>query len=178
MIIDYTYFFGKLRLPQTGNTEGREEIEQLIEIYETEYLQKVLGYDLWLAFTEGIEGSPGGYEQRWIDLLEGIVFDFKGVDTLWNGFDPTSKKSPIANYVYYKYLEDTASDVTLAGTSTGAVDNNTRTSPMQKMVNAWNDMVDMNNVLFKFVKNNTDYPEYVYRQTDGELFRYKNSHGL
>lgn len=174
MIIDYTYFFGKLRLPQLGNTEGREEVMQLVEQYETEFLRKVLGYDLWLAFTEGIEGS-GTVEQRWVDLLEGIVFDFKGVNRVWIGFSPDSKITPIANYCYYRYLEDTASDVTLAGTATGAVDNNTRTSPMTKMVNAWNDMVDMLHPLNGYLHKNKTYPEYKIIQTGRELFGYKNS---
>src|SRR5574339_318819 len=177
MIIDYTYFIGKLRLPQTGNTEGREEIEGLIEIYEPEYLRKVLGLDLYEAFTEGIAGS-GTPDQRWVDLLEGITFDHHGVNHRWNGFDPEDKLTPIANYVYYRYLEDTVSDVTLAGTSTGKTDNNARTSPMQKMVNAWNDMVDMNSELDRLLHNNTDYPEYVLKQTGRELFGYKNGHDL
>lgn len=178
MIIDYTYFIGKLRLPQTGNTEGREEIDGLIEIYEPEYLRKALGLDLYEAFTEGIVGSPGGYEQRWIDLLDGITFDYKGFNRKWNGFDPEDKLTPIANYVYYRYLEDTASDVTLAGTSTGKTDNNARTAPMQKMVNAWNDMVEMNHELHRFLLHNDAYPEYVDRQTDIEVFRFKNGHDL
>ena len=175
MIIDYTYFtIGKLKLAQTGNTEGRTEINQDIEIYEPELLQKALGYDLWKAFTDGIEGS-GSIETRWESLLSGIEFDYYGKNYKWNGFGPDNKLSPIANYCYYRYMEDSASDVTLAGTATGAVDNNTRVAPMQKMVNAWNDMVDMLHILHRFLLSSDDYPEYDETQTDTDVFRYKNS---
>lgn len=280
-IIDYTYFFGKLNLPQTGNTTGLTLINQFIGIYETEYLKKALGYDLWKAFIAGIAGTglgpelitngsftgsiagwilganwnyasdkvsfmpgvvtelrqnPGGAvnlplcrasftvggtagfvvaslgreganevfdagsgavtfdgacissagdriiftpspdfdgsiddvslkqlstEQRWLDLLDGKEFEYGGRNYSWNGCEPTDKLTPIANYVYYKYMEEKASDNTLVGTATGAVDNNTRVNPIVKMVDAWNGMVEMNKTLWYFLKANQDvYPEW------------------
>lgn len=307
-VIDYTYFSGKLYLPQTGNTEGRVLINQFIEIYETEYLKKVLGYDLWKVFSAGIEGTglgaelitngsftgsaagwtlgagwaygsdkvtftPGAVteliqnvgvpftvalcrcsfnvggtagfvvvslgrggtnqvydagsglvtfdgiaesatgekiiftpspdfngsiddvslkeltaEQRWTDLLEGKEFEYSGSNYLWNGFDPTSKTTPIANYVYYRYMEEKASDNTLVGTATGAVDNNTRTAPVSKMIDAWNSMVEMDKTLWYFLTANKDtYPEWTYWSSSwdwwwssrtcqrNEVFHFKNS---
>lgn len=177
MIIDYTYFFGKLRLPQSGNNEGRDEIDEYIETYEVEYLKKVLGYDLWKVFSAGIEGS-GDPDQRWKDLLDGKEYSQHDITYKWSGFDPAdeSKLTPIANYTFYRYNESKASDVTLAGTSTGAVDNNTRVAPMQKMVEAWNAMVDINYLLYGFLMKNLDvYPEFDKRQLDKELFYHKNS---
>jgi len=175
MIIDYTYFIGKLRLPQTGNTDGRTVVEEFAEIYETEILKKAMGYDLWKAFTDGIEGS-GDPDQRWEDLLDGVTFEYKGINLRFNGLDPEDKITPIANYCYYKYLEDSAADVTLAGVATGAVDNNTRVSPMQKMIDAWNAMVDMLLKMSSFIKlNEAIYPEFERKQQDPEVFRYKNS---
>lgn len=306
-IIDYTYFFGKLNLPQSGNTEGRTLITQFIDIYEPEYLKKALGYDLWKAFSEGIAGTGlgseqitngsftgnandwtlgtgwsfnvdkvtftnisgasalyqlgvlsttkkyrvsfdvtttngfvnvqfgnnrieavvgtntfDGYwadvlghggiivyfmvstdfdgsidnvsvkeittEQRWLDLLEGKEFEYLSRNYNWNGFNPTEKITPIANYVYYKYMEDRASDNTLVGTAAGAVDNNTRTAPVTKMVDAWNAMAEMDKTLWHFLKVNKDvYPEWTNFQWSwdywwrsdsckrSEVFHFKNS---
>lgn len=158
MIIDYSYFTGKINLPQTGNTPGRTEVENFIETYETEYLQRVLGYELWKAFTEGIEGS-GPIDQRWTDLLQGKDFTYQSYTRHWNGFE--AKPSPVSQYVYYKYMEDHALDTVLVGTSTGATDNATRVAPMPKMVDAWNEMVRLNVKLWNFLNANRDvYPEW------------------
>lgn len=307
-LIDYTYFFGKLNLPQTGNTEGRTLVNQFIDIYETEYLKKVLGYDLWKAFIAGIAGgtvgselitngsftgsaagwtlgagwtygsdkvsfTPGAVtelkqtigaaftvpicrvsftvggtigfvvvslgragtnqvydagsgavtfdgiaesfpgeiiiftpspdfngsiddvslkelatEQRWVDLLNGKEFEYYSRNYFLNGFKPTSKITPIANYVYYKYMEERASDNTLAGTATGAVDNNTRVAPLPKMIDAWNSMAEMDKTLWYFLRANKDtYPEWTYWEVSwdywwysdrcrrNEVFHFKNS---
>lgn len=161
MIIDHTYFTQKLSLPQRGNSEGQDLITDFIETYEEEYLKKVLGYDLWLAFSTGIAGSPGGYDQRWIDLLEGKAFTYLSKNYNWDGFE-TMIKTPIANYVYYKWTEDQASNNTLVGTAVQVVDNNSRVNAVSKMVDAWNRMVDMNKTLWMFLKSDPDvYPEWV-----------------
>lgn len=186
MIIDHTYFTQKLSLPQRGNTEGQTQIDDFVETYEEEYLKKVLGYDLWKAFDTGIAGSPGGYDQRWIDLLDGKEFTYQGRNYNWGGF-ATMLKTPIANYVYYKWMEDTAEHNTLVGTAVQNVDNNSRVNAVSKMVDAWNRMVDMNRTLWMFLKSDADtYPEWTdedhywpwWTDIDGhcnELFHKRNS---
>lgn len=158
MIIDYTYFIGKINLPQTGNTDGRADVTGFIETYEPEYLQKVLGYDLWKAFTDGIEGS-GEPDSRWLNLLNGGTFIYNGQTNIWPGFE--AKPSPISQYVYYRNQEDGASDTVLTGTSIGKTDNAIRVSPVSKMIDAWNKMVELNILLWNYLyKNRTLYPEW------------------
>ena len=160
MIIDHTYFTQKLSLPQRGNTEGQELIADFIEQYEEEYLKCALGYDLWKAFSDGIAGS-GAVDQRWTDLLDGLEFTYLSRNYNWDGF-ATAKKTPIANYVYYKWMEDQAEHNTLVGTAIQNADNNSRVNAVTKMVDAWNRMVDMNRTLWMFLKANADtYPEWV-----------------
>jgi hypothetical protein len=160
MIIDHTYFTKTLSLPQRGNTEGQDLIADFIEINEEIYLKKVLGYDLWKAFITGIEGS-GTPDQRWLDLLEGKEFTYLSHNYNWDGFE-TINKTPIANYVYYKWKEDEAIHSTLVGTAVQNVDNNSKVNPVPKMVDAWNRMVDMNRTLWMFLKANADvYLEWV-----------------
>ena len=158
MIIDYSYFIGKINLPQTGNTDGRTEVEGFIEIYEPEYLKKALGYDLWKAFTDGITGS-GTPDDRWVSLLEGAEFTYNGQKNYWPGFE--AKPSPISQYVYYRNQEDAAEDTTLTGTSTGKTENATRVSPSPKMIAAWNKMVELNVLLWNYIyANRSLYPEW------------------
>lgn len=157
-IIDYTYFKGKIVIPQVTNAAGRNEVNEFIEIYETEYLKKVLGYDLWKAFTEGIVGSPGGYEQRWIDLLQGKEFTYNGKNYKWDGFESLNQ-NPIACYTFYQYMNRPLN--TLVGTAVQNVDNNSKISPSRLMIMAWNTMVDSNRVLWMFLKANSSiYPEW------------------
>lgn len=177
MLIDYTYLSGKLNLPQTGNTEGRTIVESFINTYETEYLKKVLCYDLWKAFTSGITGSDDP-DEKWADLLNGKEFEYNGRNYKWDGFTNDELKSPIANYVYYRYMEDQASDNTLVGTAAQNVDNNSRKNAVSKMIDAWNSMVEMNIVLSYFLKANAEtYPEWENCEC-GEVFNYKNSFDL
>lgn len=158
MIIDYTYFKGKILIPQVNNTEGRDEVDEFIETYETEYLKKVLCYDLWKAFTDGIAGSPGSYDQRWIDLLEGKEFTYNGKNNAWPGFE-VENQNPIASYIFYQYMNRPMN--TLVGTAVQNVDNNSKISPSPLMIMAWNSMVDMNKLLWMFLKANSDtYPEW------------------
>lgn len=255
MIIDKSYFFNKLNLPQIGNTEGEAEVNDFIEQYEPEYLQCVLGYDLWEAFIEGIDGS-GIADQRWLDLLQGKKFTYRNCTYKWNGFAPVTaggtydinydaifemvaggadtydpapgstitippdfvganlsievrgtgtlraseysisgnvitlavgfqplnngtvvflkkdpsltiasgsltKISPIANYVFYQFADNKTTDFTLIGEVVSTTDNNRKASPIDRMIDAWNRMVDMNTVLQKFLKaNKTVYPEW------------------
>lgn len=157
-IVDDTFFTGKINLPQVGNSDGLANVTQFIDTYEPEYLKKVLGYDLWKAFTEGIEGS-GTPDQRWLDLLQGKEFQYQSKPYNWAGFE--NKPSPISQYVYYQVLEDSASDTVLVGQSTGKTENAIRTSPVSKMIAAWNEMVELNIMLWNFLYvNKATYPEW------------------
>lgn len=169
-IINYTKFVGKLNLPQTGDTEGRTQVESFITEYETEYLKKALGYDLWKAFTTGNQ-----LDQRWVDLLEGKEFILDGQTVLWPGFN----NKPIQNYVYYKYLENEASTTSLVGGITPAADNSNRVNSSEKMVAAWNDMVELNQILWNFLyENMTVYPEWVITDPLTDVYRFKNRFDL
>jgi len=256
LIIDYTYFTNRLNLPQTGNTAGREDVEAFIDQYEPEYLQCVLGLDLWQVFINGIEGS-GSPEQRFIDLLQGKDFTKDGCLYKWPGFAPLTnggsysinnenfqaftaggpdefdpvagsasmtmppnfvdnsslkvyirgtgwlkpseysvagdqltllggilfnldtvvfleigprlsaisgtltKLSPIANYVFYQYVDERVIDFTLVGNVKSTTENNRIADETPRLVYTWNRMADMNRALYNFLQaNKTVYPEW------------------
>lgn len=130
MIIDYTYFKGMLGIglsPDTGapsitlNVE-RECIEQYIDIYEMEYLKMLLGskYDEFVSSMDS---------EEWLPIKEFLQKDY----------------SPIACYVWFKYVSVLNVQITRMGSVTSA--DNSLTSPIQLQVRVWNDMVKMNHQL-------------------------------
>lgn len=183
-IIDLTYFTGKINLPQIGTTDGNEQVLEFIQTYEPEFLQKLLGHDLWKAFSDGIQGS-GPYAQRWNDLLNGKEFSYGGRNYTWTGL--LSKPSSIAQYVYYQFQEYQAQSTTLVGDAAPKTTNAQRVNPVPKMISAWNAMVDNNRLLAAFLNANAAvYPEwtimsswrvpgYYWRCDRSEVYNYKNS---
>ena len=70
-----------------------------------------------------------------------------------------SKASPIANYVYYWYLVREAQQTTGVGQAATKSQNSIRVNPMDKLVKAWNEMVNMLHDLCKFLNaNRSTYP--------------------
>lgn len=159
-IIDYNYFVGEINLPHTGSEDGYAVVDQFINRYEQEYLQSVLGYDLWKAFTNGIAATEP--EQKWIDLRDGKEFtNLSGYNTKWMGFKNSELKSPIACYVYFHFMEDRVTDTAFIGEVKPSAENATQASPSAKMMNAWNRMAEMTDILYDFLRANEDtYPEF------------------
>jgi len=158
-LIDASYFHSRLFLPQVNDVISRDDVRNFITRYEDEFLQKALGYELYQAFKSGIEAPTP--DQKWVDIKEGKEFTWYGYMFKWTGFVNDAKLSPIANYVYFKYMEDKASDITLVGAVVPNTDNGYRESGRFKMVDAWNEMVKLNENLLRFLYANTDiYTEW------------------
>lgn len=159
MIIDSTYFINKLALPQVSNPEGLIAVNNFINQYEPEFLQCALGYNLWQAFVDGIEDSFP--EDRWVWLLEGHSYTYNGRDNAWKGFENASKQSPIANYVFYQFMDNKAVDFVLTGNVVSSTENNRTVNGVDRMVDTWNRMVDMNINLLAYLRANKSlYPEW------------------
>jgi hypothetical protein len=163
MYIDTSYFYNLLNLPQAGNTEGEQDVENFIDQYESEYLACVLGLSLYRAFVTGTEGS-GVPAERWANLLNGGDFTYKSCLYNWPGFAPSApaqKISPIANYVFFKYVSNKTTDFTLVGEVASTTDNNRNVSPVDRLTEVWNRMVDLNKLLYQYLKaNKSVYPEW------------------
>jgi len=177
-LIDITYFGNPLPLVVADNEAA---IEEAIESYEPDYFRAVLGTSLYDAMTAGRAAKKGvyfsnqftnqfykgGIDPRWNWIINGTTFYYCGRNYYWPGIQNTAKRSPLANYVYWKYL----SDVNPRPTSTGgfadtALENATIASVRKPMIKAWNEMVDWNNVLLKLLKSRDPltgflwYPEF------------------
>lgn len=163
MIIDYTFFqSGELRIsglplpevtPGPTNNAVLYDLSAYIARYEDEYLELALG-EMYNPFCEYLRSGESG-DDRWNNLKGKLAIEPKD-----GGF--TLKRSPIANYVYFHYLRDHQSDATATGVKKDT-DEGTLVSPELKMVRAWNDMVSMNDALFRWIDSNrNDYPEWSY----------------
>lgn len=184
MIIDITYFTGKINLPQIGTTDGNEQVDEFIQTYEPQFLKKLMGYVLWKAFSDGTAGS-GTPDQRWIDVLNGKEYKYGGRTYFWPGL--TAKPSCIAEYVYYQFQDNKAQDTLLVGEGAAKTDNANRVNPVPKMVAAWNDMVQQTRLFAGFMNaNRSTYPEWdnmcewrtpssYWESRRGEVYNFKTS---
>lgn len=178
-LIDYTYFKGKINIPSakdgvstvTGNTLD----DTYLATYEEDYLRIALGYDLYKAFTDGLNEIP--IATKWTDLRDGKEYTINSNTYKWDGFVNSRKVSPIANYIFCIY----AADASVSMQGTGALIQNTQNavnvSPSQLIAQAWADMKKMNVSLYHYLDNHqSTYTEYA-DSLIGD-FGYRNHLGL
>lgn len=165
MLIDSTYFLrDEIVIPNLADSDAViQKVNNLIEVHEPRFLQDLFGYGFYKLFTAGIAAM----EQRWIDIRDGVDYVDSSNRTLrWNGLiDETTnvKISPIANYVYYHYQRSLASQSTGIGEVETVPAGAKSATPAEKMVQAWNEMVEYS-WQFKYFMNApssiTAYPEW------------------
>lgn len=164
VIIDETYFNNNtLELPIATGSSGvasqitEQKVARLtnaINVYEAEYLKRMLGDKLYDAFVEGLQSDP--IDERWVILKSMFV-------------DEVNKVSPIANYVYANYLYNYELRVSHTANATlPKAENQMVVSNYRLMVLALDDMVRMNKeIAGRLVENRADYKEYLDYTFDG-----------
>lgn len=167
--IDISYFVGDIDIPNTDST-NKNNLELAIKHYEGEFLTRFLGGTLYQQVLDattfpGITVT-GVYE----DLVKGASFtDSNGNANYSEGltglylFDNGSfKRSMIANYVYWQWMRQRSSQTVGVGVAKSKVENMMQVSPNEKMVKAWNEMVDLISVVHDYlIINKTDFPDYI-----------------
>jgi len=161
-MILYTDFVGQISIPNSApsDTEGAN-LALFIAKYEAKFLTDVLGYKMAQDFTTAIALNPTS--GVWFDLWKGAEFtDTYGRLNKWCGFRNNDSLLSIANYIYVQYIEQTQTSTTGLGEKRTETTNAVAATPIWKICQAWNDMVDLNRVLNDFlVVNQADYPDYV-----------------
>jgi hypothetical protein len=158
-IITSANFVGDIMLPNvTGTSASATQLTTFITKYEEEYLKRILGYDLYVLYVAGIAALDQDYE----DIRDGSTYT--GDDDLtyeWKGLAGVGE-SPIANYVYYRIMDYNVSQTQgVGGESMSANENGTHAASKAKMVAAWNQMVEWNFDLHRFLyENRATYPDY------------------
>lgn len=100
MLLIDTYFINEISIP----TNQIESLGSAISYYETDFLRKVLGIELFNEFKTAIEsGTPA---QKWLDLKDGADYvGLNGKKYHWDGLvNETLKRSIIADYVYCNFV--------------------------------------------------------------------------
>lgn len=150
-LIDDTYFYGDLLIVGIGSTSQAQlakttSVNNFITVYEKDFLRNVLGDDLYDAFMAGMaETTP---DTRWTSLANQLR-------------NSTTKYSPIANYVWYKWQQQSQQLVTATGDKSVAEMNMVRSLNYGKYVNVWNAMKMMLDDFYEWLNDNiSTYPEY------------------
>lgn len=162
--IDSTYFFGENTIAQKSNTGVSGSLTLFIDEYEEKLLTDLFGYELYKAYKAGIAVLPTP-ATKWTDIRDGKEYTNRaGVLSKWKGLkftDGTAKKSLIANYVYWHWQQNEMTVTTGNGEKVPNNQSAINASAAQKMVWAWNRMVDWNLLLIEFLLSNTaTYPEF------------------
>ena len=147
MLIDYGYFTGLLGVglnPDTGapsvtSDAERARLEAFIAVYEPEYLELLLGSKVYGEFRDYL-ASDRDDEGRWERLKSALSRPY----------------SPVACYVYFKYVGEVGFSVTDTGVVSSA--DESALSPAVLQRRAWNDMVRMNRRIARLLGDG-DYGE-------------------
>lgn len=142
-LIDNTYFNEDINL-----TSGQlTNITSWITVYETELLKMLLGYPLWKLLIADLDGNDDPQTQIYIDLVDGAEFSFEyggvTITDKWEGLRGLNEKSVIAYYVAYQYMNQNETFNTTSGQKKNKGENSESVSPVFKLVDMWNKMIDM-----------------------------------
>lgn len=91
----------------------------------------------------------------------GDVMFYKSASLIASSVQATGKTSMLANYIYYYWMRDAATQSMGIGQVAASTENGTVVSPADKMCKAWNEMVDDVHEMWQFLSvNATDYPDW------------------
>ncbi len=160
-ITDLTYYKADILIPHAQTsvsdtaTGVRSNLNQYISQYEREALIKTLGFTLYDEFSDQFDVSAnnvwtikGAADAKWGDLLTGKEYEINSVTVNYRGMvftEPYSgvsagedlKRSFMAYYIYYNYLNDDMEDYGGTGITELQAKNATRISPIPKSIRSW-----------------------------------------
>lgn len=195
-LIDRTYFVGPLHIPQANASGVAENLDLHIQRYEPRYLRAAMGPSMYAAFAAGLAAGSVPYFSeafsdaflkstlavRWDWLVNGHTFSVNNTPVIWPGL--ASDESPIAAFVYWQWRKNHFTTTQSTGGETlGSYENATAVSPAQKMVDAWNGMVEQTRALSMILGTTGLYPEFAQRELacnpdSIDVYHYQNTMGL
>lgn len=130
------------------NLAGNETFNDFVDSQEEEILVDLFGrflYDELIAgaFEDGITGRKQlkpveDIEERWLHLINGNTYTHLNRTYHWYGL-----KKMLIPYIYSKWLEFNTDHTTGVGVIVANTENSVLSSPVYKIVRAWNNFVDM-----------------------------------
>ena len=164
-IIDQTYFTRDLSIPNINEmqTEAFDNLNSFVDEYVRQLLSDALGVQIFNELDSYVIGGVfdgTGAPQYIIDLVNGKEYVKSGTTYKWSGLISTQgvfKKSLLANYIYYKWLQSNFSTQSGVGEVTINPQNANLVNPTQKLVSVWNTF------LLMYQNMNTCYPSVYYK---------------
>lgn len=145
--INVSYFHGELTIAQITETSVRNDVTSFIAKYSNELVELLLGKPLYDAYVTGM--TAGVPDAKWVALDNKI-------------YDETNFWSPAANYAYWYYQRNLATQTTGTGEKLMKTENSVTVGNGPKGKLMWNDMVKQNKKIMSFIKANpVDYVEYI-----------------
>lgn len=129
---------GEQAIAQLSNLGVQENVQSFIDEYETEFLKKLLGVDLYNDFIAGLALEP--IPEKWVQLR-----------------DETDLKMMIKCYVYYHYMESETTTTSGTGVIKAKNENSIPANNWDKLVKAWNRMANATRL---FDLSTDTYPEF------------------
>jgi len=161
--IDISYFQKRLlSVPNIDKAFVEENLNDYIDMYQDSFLDKMLGVKLKNQFIAAIDGGDP-IDQKWLDLRDGKEYEVSGIVYKWRGFINTDKVSPIANYIFCKFITDNQTLNTGVGSAKLNAENATIIPAHFRMSRVWNEMVALNLELVNFLTEfDSDYPDWYF----------------
>lgn len=128
-LIDETFFWGELKIAGLSIPDGTNaqssasknkvaELSKWITKYQKEYITRMFGDEIEIN-----------------EDIKSLLVDY------------TTLSCPIANYVYFRYMTTNATQTTGAGEKKLTVQNTENAYSRDKLLQSWNAMVDMNQII-------------------------------
>lgn len=139
------YFKGEIVIPnligdEPANAAIQQTVNDLITDYEQEFLELMMGADMYADYVVGIAAGT----LKWTSLRDQI-------------YNESTWRTPAAYYIFYKYLEQTAT--LLSGM--GEVKGNDGNVPVGKrMIRTWNRMSDMVEAVWDWIEDDSRNSDY------------------
>jgi len=158
--LSVNYFVGELQIPNlTGSapavTPRVNELLWFIKKYEPEFLELLLGEDLYLEFSAGIAATTP--EAKWT-TLKNKIYQIDSVNGIY--------MSPAAAYVYYHFMRNSQTATTSVGEIKPGKHAAVNVTNTMKMVSAWDDMCAECMEIWEWLEEDAQMAVYV--DTDGE----------
>jgi len=133
-----TDFIGDINLPAEFLNSDR--FDAFLLKYEKMVLIKLLGYDLYKKFTDGLDQIV--IAQKWVNLRDGLEYTIVNGTNVQN-VEYYSGMVDILKYFVYFFISDAIqSELTITGEVSAKNENSVVSSPAPRVTGLWNDGVD------------------------------------
>lgn len=159
-LVGPAYFIANRTVAQLSQNSVKIDLETFIKRLQYDYLVRVMGLPLYKLFETEYAQDPK--PAKWVELVTGGEFEYKGSIAVWGGLaNDTFKTSPIADYVYYFYHRDKATEVVGSGTIIPDTENGANVVNRSRMVDAWNSACKNAQLMELFLESDpVAYPDY------------------